>query len=282
MAEVESGRFNRTTVTVGQLLDKCLGMGERSQRSHTLYESARGLTAGSARSWEDIRLDKLEADTLDATYRRWLDEGLSPSTVHKCNCILSAACRQAVKWGWIDSALTARATPPRVERIEMKVPTPEQLSALVKAAEAEDPVVATAVALAALTGARRGELVELKWFEIDLANGRVRIARSFAVTQGEQDTGPTKTRQARDLAFDPVCVEVLRRSGGLHVRSVGSGRMPLVPDPFVLSYNANCEIRVNPDKLTHGFGRGLRASQRDEDLRIGVRSLLAPSPGERG
>lgn len=128
----------------------------------------------------------------------------------------------------------------------------------------------------------RGELVELKWFDIDLANGRVRSARSFAVTQGEQDTGPTKTRQARDLAFDPVCVEVLRRSGGLHVRSVGSGRMPLVPDPFVLSYNANCEIRVNPDKLTHGFGRGLRASQRDEDLRIGVRSLLAPSPGERG
>jgi hypothetical protein len=40
-----------------------------------------------------------------------------------------------------------------VERIEMKVPTPEQLSALVKAAEAEDPVVATAVALAALTRA---------------------------------------------------------------------------------------------------------------------------------
>jgi hypothetical protein len=79
VAEVESGRFNRITVTVGQLLDKYLEMGERSQRSRTLYESARGLTAGSARSSEDIRLDKLEADTLDATYRRWLDEGLSSS-----------------------------------------------------------------------------------------------------------------------------------------------------------------------------------------------------------
>ena len=72
----------------------------------------------------DIRLDKLDADALDAAYRRWLAEGLSPATVHKYHSILSAACRQAVKWGWIDSAPTDRATPPSVERKEMVVPTP--------------------------------------------------------------------------------------------------------------------------------------------------------------
>ena len=38
-----------------------------------------------------------------------------------------------------------------------------------KVAEADDPVMATAVALAALTGARRGELVALKWSDVDLA-----------------------------------------------------------------------------------------------------------------
>ena len=82
---------------------------------------------------------------------------MSPATVHKYHTIISAAWRQAVKWGYIDTAPTARATPPKVVRHEMKVPTPEQLSKLVKAADAVDPVLASAVALAALTGARRGE-----------------------------------------------------------------------------------------------------------------------------
>jgi len=51
----------------------------------------------------------------------------------------------------------------------MLVPTPEQLSALVKAAEDDDPVLAAAIALAALSGARRGELVALWWSDVDLA-----------------------------------------------------------------------------------------------------------------
>jgi len=76
-----------------------------------------------------------------------------------------------VKWGWIDQAPTARATPPTPERKDMVVPTSERLSALLKVAEGEDPVTATAAALAALTGARRGELVALRWSDVDLAAG---------------------------------------------------------------------------------------------------------------
>ena len=153
VTEVASGKFDRTRATVGQLLDKWLELGERTQRPRTLYENRRKIDGRIRPALGDVRLDKLEADRLAATYRMWLDQGLSASTVHKYHCILSAALRQAVKWGWIDTAPTARATPPRVERTEMKVPTPDHLSTLVKAAEAEDPVLATAVALAALTGA---------------------------------------------------------------------------------------------------------------------------------
>jgi integrase len=240
---------------VAQLLDRWLEVGERSQRPRTLYENRRKIDHRIRPVLGDVRLDKLEGDTLDAAYGQWLDEGLSPATVHKYHCILSAACRQAVKWGWIDAAPTARATPPRVERIEMKVPTPEQLSALVKAAGEEDPVLATAVALAALTGVRRGELVALKWSDIDVVNGRVRIARSLTVARGEQHTGPTKTHQSRDIAVDPICVEVLRRRWDYMVDLSERAESPLVSDPYVLSFNANGGLPVNPDTLTHGFGK---------------------------
>jgi len=137
----------------------------------------------------------------------------------------------------------------------MKVPTPEQLTRLVRAAEDADPVLATAVALAALTGARRGEIVALKWSDIDLVNGRVRIARSLTVSEGEQHTGPTKTHQSRDIAVDPVCVEILNRRWAYMVDLSERAESPLVPDPFVLSYNANGALSVNPDTFTHGFGK---------------------------
>ena len=169
--------------------------------------------------------------------------------------ILSAACRQAVKWGWISAAPTARATPPKVERKEMFVPTPDQLSALVKAAVDVDPVLATAVALAALTGARRGELVALRWSDIDLAAGRVRFARSLTVAEGEQHTGPTKTHASRDIALDELGVEVLQRRWDDMDDLSGWAESPLVSDPFVLSYNANGAVPANPDTFTHRFGR---------------------------
>ncbi len=255
VSEVEADTFDRTSATVGQLLDKWLEVAETNQRPRTLYENKRKIEGRIRPVLGSVRLDKLGGDTLDAAYRRWLSEGLSPTTVHMYHSILSAACCQAVKWGWITTAPTSRATPPKVERKEMLVPTPEQLSALVKAAVDVDPVLATAIALAALTGARRGELVALRWSDIDLVAGRVRFARSLTVAQGEQHTGPTKTHAARDIALDELGVDVLERRWDDMDDLSGWAESPLVSDPFVLSYNANGAIPANPDTFTHRFGK---------------------------
>ena len=255
VSEVEADTFDRTSATVGQLLDKWLEVAETNQRPRTLYENKRKIEGRIRPVLGSVRLDKLGGDTLDAAYRRWLSEGLSPTTVHMYHSILSAACRQAVKWGWITTAPTSRATPPKVERKEMLVPTPDQLSALVKAAVDVDPVLATAIALAALTGARRGELVALKWSDIDLVAGRVRFARSLTVAEGEQHTGPTKTHAARDIALDELGVDVLERRWDDMDDLSGWAESPLVSDPFVLSYNANGAIPANPDTFTHRFGK---------------------------
>ena len=253
VAEAETDGFKRTAATVSQLLDKWLEVGEWSQRPRTLYENRRKVDGRIRPILGQIRLAELEPDIIDAAYRGWLDEGLSPATVHKYHCILSAACRQAVKWGWIDAAPTARSTPPRVRRTEMHVPTPEQVSALIKAADGKDPVLGTAVAFAALTGARRGELIALRWSDIDLAEGSVKIARSLTVAQGERHMGSTKTHSSRDVALDPIGVEVLKRRWDHIVDlSVLTGAL-MVPDPYVFSYLASGAAPVNPDSLTHGF-----------------------------
>ncbi len=261
VAEVEAGTFKRSSATVGQLLDKWLEFASPRQRPRTVYENRSKINSRIRPVLGNVKLDKLQPDTLDEAYRRWLAEGLSPSTVHQYHAILSAACRQAVKWGWIDKAPTDRSTPPQPVRKAMLVPTPKQLSELVKAAEIDDPVLGTAVALAALTGARRGELVALRWSDIDLSVGRVTIARSLTVARGEQHTGPTKTHASRELALDPIGVEVLSRRYEYMVKLAQRAGSPLVEDPFVLSYNANGGLPVNPDTLTHRFGKLCRSME---------------------
>jgi len=255
VAEVEARKFDRTTSTVGELLDRWLEATEPTQAPRTVYENKLKIERRLRPVLGHVRLDRLEADAIDAAYRGWLAEGLSPTTVHHYHSILSAACRQAVKWGWIDRAPTDRATPPAPTPREMVVPTPAQLSTLVAMAEERDPVLAAAVALAALTGARRGELVALRWSDIDLeaGAGTIRIAKSLTVTSGVGHIGPTKTHQVRVLALDEIGSAVLARHRAYMVDLSERAESPLVEDPYVLSYNANGATPVNPDTLTHRF-----------------------------
>ncbi|HUY43887.1 MAG TPA: site-specific integrase [Acidimicrobiales bacterium] len=256
VAKVESGKFDRTTATVGQLLDKWLEFSETNQRQRprTIYENRAKIEKRLRPRLGHFRLDRLKPDVIDAAYGDWLAEGLSPATVSKYHAILSAALRQAVKWDWIDRAPTDRATPPSLVRREMVVPTPEQLVKLVSAAEKFDPVLASAIGLAALTGMRRGELVALRWSDIDLVKGRMKVSRSLTVAGGEQHIGPTKTHASRELALDPVCVRVLKFRWTYAAELAEIADSPLDDDPYVLSYNANGELPVNPDTLTHRFG----------------------------
>lgn len=254
VAEVETGRHRATTQrTVGDLLDTWLEIAESSQRPRTIKENQYKIEKRIRPRFGKLRLDKLQAAGIDAAYRDWLAEGLSPATVNKYHAILSAALHQAVKWDWIDRAPTSRATPPRVRAKEMLVPTPEQLTNLVTASEKEDPVLSCAIALAALTGVRRGELVALQWSDFDLAKKTVRISKSLTVANGEQHIGPTKTHAARDLALDPVCVKVLKVRWRYMTKLAEVAESPLVENPYVLSYNANGALPVNPDTLTHHF-----------------------------
>jgi integrase len=64
--------------------------------------------------------------------------------------------------------------------------------------------------LAAYTGARRGELLNLRWRDIDLDLAEVRITGSAAVIAGQRIEGATKSGRSRTVSIDPDTVQVLR------------------------------------------------------------------------
>ena len=99
---------------------------------------------------------------------------------------------------------------------------------------------------------------------------------------GEQHTGPTKTHQAWDIALDPSASRC-SPAVGLHGGSVERAESPLVPDPYVLSYNANGATPANPDTLTHGFGSSARRWRRRRSSNCARRSRgQADRPGAGG
>jgi integrase len=78
--------------------------------------------------------------------------------------------------------------------------------------------------LAAVTGARRGELCDLQWADLDLDRGVIHVAHSYLVLPGVKVRKDTKTHQDRRLAIDEITVTVLaerRQRAGEQLESMG-------------------------------------------------------------
>ncbi len=252
-SEAEAGKVDRSRSTLGQLLDRWLEQIEPTHRPKTVHEYRRWIDARIRPAVGEIRLNRLAADRLDHQYRAWLADGLSESSVHHLHAILSAALNQGVKWGWLEVSPTNRASPPPLRAKAPVPPTPEQMNRLFTEASRTDHTLATAIALAALTGARRGELCALRWSDVDLEAGRVRIARSLTVVDKQIHEGPTKTHQIRDVALDENGVLILRTRWDYMVDLSERAESPLAADPYVLSEDAYAGRPADPDKITAHF-----------------------------
>ena len=90
------------------------------------------------------------------------------------------------------------------------VPDPSAVQGLVTIAEEENPVLAMAIVLAAITGSRLGELCGLRWSDIDLDNNLLHIRRAVkhGLDKRELVVGPT-THQHRRVSLDPTAQTIL-------------------------------------------------------------------------
>ena len=104
---------------------------------------------------------------------------LAPRTVRRMHNIVRAALQQGVRWGWLATNPAVNATPPRTLKIEPRPPTLDDVATLLDFCERDDPDFAMFVRLAAATGARRGELLGVRWKAIDF-DGRGCRARGAA------------------------------------------------------------------------------------------------------
>lgn len=162
-----------------------------------------------------VRLQNVDAPRLNALYRELAPgesdrKGLSPKSIRNVHVVLHKALGDAVKWNMIVRNPAAYADPPRGRRTEMSYWTPEQVrSFLVSLGEHR---LTPAFLLAASTGMRRGELLGLRWSDVDLGEQKLTIRRSLVTVNYKLHLSEPKTdRGRRTIAIDSGTADALRR-----------------------------------------------------------------------
>jgi integrase len=176
----------------------------------------------------DLRLDELDRRTLERTYARLLAAGghrgraLSPKTVRNVHVMLKTALKDACQAGLLEANPAEKARPPRLDpaavelRADPRVWTGEEAAAFLRSVD--DHPWRALWHLAIGTGARRGELVGLRWVDVRLEDAEVRIRRSLSVVNGEVALLPTKTARPRVLCIADSVVDAMSRHRDEHER----------------------------------------------------------------
>ena len=183
--------------------------------------------------------------------------------------MISASLSQAVKWELIPSSPATRSSPPSRRTAPHRIPGVDTIQHLIAAADEHgQPILATAIALAAATGLRRGELAGLQWDDVDLDRRRLEVRRSIKNDlDGGWVAGPTKTHQQRRVALDAFTVEVLRRHRANAEKWADQAGCTLARDSFVLTFDPSGVTWMRPDSLGQAFAR-LCAREDIEDLTL--------------
>jgi integrase len=177
---------------------------------------------------------------------------MSAATIRQIHAILSGAYVTAVRWEWIDRNPAATAKLPKTRQRTAASPDPADVAKVIATARAfGQDLLALYLWLAAVTGARRGELCALHWADLDLPRGVIRIAHSYSVTGGANVRKDTKTHQDRSLAIEKVTATVLAERRQAVADQLGQVGVELPLDSYVFSPDPLGDRPWNPDWLTH-------------------------------
>jgi integrase len=204
--------FDAESLKVGEYLDRWLSDSVRDtvrQRTFERYESI--VRVHIKLAFGRLKLKALTPNHVRGLYRRKLDTGLAPRTVNYIHVTLHKALSQAVSDGLVPrNAASVKA--PRPEKPEIKPLSPEQARTLIRVAgETADRYEALYV-LALHCGLREGELLGLKWDDVDLDGtvATVQVRRTLSVTRTGHKFEKPKNGKGRSVKCSQKATEALR------------------------------------------------------------------------
>ena len=160
-------------------------------------------------------LQKLSAQHLQAFYVKKSEEGLSATTINHFHNVLHKALDTAVKWNLVARNVCDLVSPPRRKRFEVHPLTLGQVHKLLSVIDGHEMEALFKLALA--TGLRRGELMGLKWQDINFDTGVLQVRRILSRVptkmpgKGYVEAEPKTQKSRRSIMIAPFALEALKQ-----------------------------------------------------------------------
>lgn len=213
----------RTGTTFEQAAREWLRHGEtqRGLKPTTIVDYSSALRAHLLPSFGDMRLEDVTAEIIERRRDAWIAQGLSPRNANKQLAILHGVLERARKVHRLPSNPAADVEKLRngYDATRFDFYTPDEIAALVR--HAASPQDAALYLTAAFTGLLRGELVALRWRDVDFSASAIRVWASYA--KGTLTT--PKSGKARVVPMVPDVAVALAR---LSQRAYGIAEEDLV------------------------------------------------------
>jgi len=198
--------------TVGQFLEYWLEDVHKTKIRLATYESYRNILNNHLLpALGHIRLQRLTAQHIQSLYAKKQKEGLSPTSIGVTHAVLHRALDHAKRIKLVGSNVCDDVELPKREVHEIQPLTPEQ--ALMLLQKVREHHLEMLLTLALATGMRRGELLGLRWQDIDLEEGSLQVRRtlSYIAHHGFKEGEPKTAKSRRKIALPQFVMDLLKR-----------------------------------------------------------------------
>lgn len=176
-----------------------------------LKRRGRGRRAWLMRAYGSRAIRSITADDIDALDRRLRAHGLAPQTRRKYGAVLAMIFAYAQEKGWTDdNPVVGKGRQKRKRRKREKLPEVYAMETVEQIArKVEDTMLGEVVRLAALTGLRQGELLALRWRDVDFTGQRIVVRARYV--PGEEEEDVPKGGKVRTVPLSDQAAVVLDR-----------------------------------------------------------------------
>jgi integrase len=213
LRERDLGSFSKpSSEPLGAYLDRWLETAAKPKLKARTYRDYETLLSRYVRpSLEGRSLAKVTPLDVQGVYREILEKGLSARTVRYTHAVLRSALQQAVKWRLLAYNPADAVELPRQVRKEIKVLSPEQTRALLRAADKDR--IGALFALAVTAGLRPSEYLALKWIDLDMKAGTITVTRSLERLRGGgwQFAETKRSRSRRTVKLQTHVLRALKK-----------------------------------------------------------------------
>lgn len=255
--EVRDGTFKPIdrTATVTVVLQAWLEQ-HRDLAPKTRIESERMIRLHLAPHIGHVVVGKLSPQQIDRCYRQ-LEQTMAAATVRRTHAVLRSALKWAVQQDLLLANPAERVQPPTPKRPATgEVETPH-VARMLDLAMRKQPLLGTFVLVCAASGARRGEIADLRWSDVNWEAATLLIDSSASyVGRDGVVSKETKTGRPRRVAIHPAALEKLRDWAGIVQAEAKARGITIVEDEcFVFSRDPDKRRPPNPEAISKAWGR---------------------------